>query len=902
MTRENPSNDVLKKILPNGLTVLLREDRSNPVVAINVWFGIGSAHETEDAGGLSHFQEHMVFKGTEKYGVSGIPDAVKSAGGSLNAGTSYSYTMYHVVMPSRSFALGLEVQADAMMNSTFDPDEFRKERLVVIDEARMYDDTPDAFTYYRAMELGFAAHNYRRPIAGYESVVSAFTREQLVDFYRAHYRPGNAILVVVGDVEREQAVREIERVYGGWKGERRAPLDSPAEPPQEAFRFKTYRGSIDHAYLRFGFHASSILDPEYPALEVLANLLGSGRSSRLYQRIREEKKLVTSASADLLAERWPGYFMVSASTPADKWEAARDAVFEEIARFARDPVSEEELLKARRQVEKAMYSELETMEGQASNLGYYEVLGDYRLADEHREAVRRVTAGEIMSAARKYLHLKNCSFVAYLPETERIAAPSLEAVKTALRSVEGKTAIRAVEKKTAIQAVEKKTVVAAPNALREGAAGTAPSSVRARRETAPEAERRDTTTHRVVLSNGVRVLCRSRATVPMVTALAISQGGTRLEARGKSGLSLLSTRVLLKGTDAYSSDEIVGIVERLGGTIDSFSGFDVTGVYVNILSDHLDEALAVLKDVLRRPRFAQDKVEEEKKRLLEELAKRRDHPVYYSIDHLFSRLFGNHPYAHPFIGDESQLRGLGPADCAEQHRRCLDPDAAVMVFVGDIDETHAREAAEMLFGDLAPVRPVPVTVEPCDEPAYPGFHELRREKLHQAVGLVGFLAPPMLTKEAASLRVLDGLMTGLGGRLFVELRDKRSLGYMTGSAFMPLKERSIFYGYANPKPEGLQEAVDVILAELDRVTREPVTDEELARSREWLAGTHAMKLQRNLAQAIDYGYYEALGYGYGTVDRMVGMIRDVTKEDIRRAAAAVFDPNKAVCVRLIPQE
>jgi zinc protease len=883
MQHETPSNGVQKTTLPNGLTVILKEDHSNPVVAINVWFGIGSAHETDTATGLSHFQEHMVFKGTEKYGVGEIPDAVKSAGGSLNAGTSYSYTMYHVVMPSRSFALGLEVQADAMMNSTFDPDEFRKERLVVIDEARMYDDTPDAFTYYRAMELGFTVHNYRRPIAGYEPVVSSFTREQLVDFYRAYYRPGNAILVVVGDVEREHAMREIERVYGAWSGERGVPLDSPAEPAQEAFRFKAYRGSIDHAYLRFGFHASSILDPDYPALEVLANLLGSGKSSRLYQRIREEKRLVTSAAADLLAERWPGCFMVFASTPAEKWEAARDAVFEEIVRFSREPVSEEDLLKARRQVERAMYSDLETMEGQASNLGYYEVLGDYRLADEHRKAVQRVTADQIMAAAKKYLHLENCSFVTYLPETALIAEPSPEAVESALRSVESKTA---------------PSVGKAPS----GGAKEAAKTPRAKLEAAPAAAARKTPTHRFVLSNGVRVLCRQRTTVPMVTALAICQGGTRLEAKGKSGLSLLSTRVLLKGSASYAADEIVGTIERLGGSIESFSGFDVTGVYLNVLRDHLDEALVVFRDVVRRPRFAPDKVEQEKKRLLEELAKRHDHPVYYSIDHLFSRMFGNHPYAHPFIGDEAQLRSLDAADCEAQHRRSFEPGNTVVVFAGDIDEIRARDAAERMFGDLVPGRISPVTVEPCDGPAYPGFHELKREKLHQAVGLVGFLAPPMLTREAESLRVLDGLMTGLGGRLFVELRDKRSLGYMTGSAFMPLKERSIFYGYANPKPEGLQEAVDVILAELDRVTRELVTDRELARSKEWLIGTQAMKLQRNLAQAIDYGYYEALGYGYETVDRTAGMIRVVTKEDILRAAAAVFDPDKAVCVKLLPQE
>jgi zinc protease len=158
----------------------------------------------------------------------------------------------------------------------------------------------------------------------------------------------------------------------------------------------------------------------------------------------------------------------------------------------------------------------------------------------------------------------------------------------------------------------------------------------------------------------------------------------------------------------------------------------------------------------------------------------------------------------------------------------------------------------------------------------------------------------MLTPEAIGLRVLDGLMTGLGGRLFVELRDKRSLGYMTGSAFRSFKEGSIFYGYANPKPDGIDEAIDVILNELVRVTREPVQDRELTRSKEWLIGTQTMMLQTNLAQAIEHGYYEVLGFGFETVDRFREMIEQVTKEDVRRAAASVFDRDKAVCIKLIP--
>ncbi len=407
---------------------------------------------------------------------------------------------------------------------------------------------------------------------------------------------------------------------------------------------------------------------------------------------------------------------------------------------------------------------------------------------------------------------------------------------------------------------------------------------------------------RLELANGVRVLCRRRTTVPLVSVLALCQGGTRSEPKGKSGLSLLSTRTLLKGSRSYTADQIVETVEGLGGTIETFSGFDLTGVYLNILRDHLEPALVVCRDVLRSPSFDRESVEQEKKRLLEELSKRHDHPVLYSIDHLFERLFGDHPYSRPFVGDEAQLAALTERDCAGWHRRILVPTNTVGAVVGDIEAEETMKVAGKLFGDLEPGPAPSYEVETLETPDHPGTHELRREGLNQAVGLVGFLAPPMQSKESVALRVLDGLMTGLGGRLFVELRDKRSLGYMAGSAFLPLKERSLFYGYANPKPDDIDEAISVILDELMRVTREHVLDKELTRSKEWLIGSQTMKLQRNLAQALEYGYYEVLGFGYETVDGISERIQQVTKKDIRQAAASVFDREKAVCIKLIPSE
>ncbi len=880
MSTRQVSNEVIKRVLPNNLTVLIKEDHSSPVVAINIWIGVGSVDETEKTAGLAHFQEHMVFKGTEKYGVGEIANLVKSAGGNLNAGTSYSYTMYYVVLPSRSFPLGLAVQADAMMNSAFDPVEFKKERIVVIDEARMYDDQPDAYTFYRTMELGFKVHNYRRPIAGYERIVRKIKRDQLLDFYYTHYRPSNAVLVVVGDVRAKNALSQIEEIYGGWEDRHPKIHEHLDEPAQETFRFKLYRGSIDHAYLGIGFHIPNVLHEDYPALEVLSALLGSGRSSRLYLNVLEGKRLVTTIRSEVLAEKWPGFFQVYASAPRGKWEAARDAIFDELERFKLEPVDEEELLKARRQLQKSIYSELETMEGQASNLGYYELLGDYRLAEKHREAIRKVTAGEVAGVAAKYLTLDNCSLVAYLPEGAKLTVSGLRRIERSLR-----------------KRCTKSPAFFGPQARRMRSGGSAPAP---RRKTSTRGRRAESQVKLLRLDNGVRVIVKRRTTVPLIVMFTVVQGGSRLEPKGKTGLSLLTTRSLLKGTDSYAAEDIARGIEGLGGYLESFSSFDTAGIYMNILSDHLEDALPIYGEIIRHPVFDSETVEREKQMLLEELAKRRDNPVLFSIDRLFANVFGDHPYSAPFHGNQTHVKQLTNVDCMDWHARILVPGNIVLCFVGDITQKKAMEIAENLYGAMKP-RAIPRPIARAPEGSVcPGVHELTRRDIKQSVALVGFTAPPRMSRDAISLEVLNGILTGLGGRLFVELRDKRSLGYMTGSTFLPLKERSIFFGYANPTAEGIGEALDVIIEELQRVTRETVSDDELNRSKEWLIGTQIMELQTNLSQAIAYGTFEVLGFGYETIDRRSEMIQSVTKRRIQRAASAVFDRERAVFVKLTP--
>jgi zinc protease len=403
------------------------------------------------------------------------------------------------------------------------------------------------------------------------------------------------------------------------------------------------------------------------------------------------------------------------------------------------------------------------------------------------------------------------------------------------------------------------------------------------------------------LDNGVRVLVKRRSTVPVVSVLSVFQGGSRLEPPGKSGLATLAHRVLTKGTANLSAEEVVGRVEGAGGSIDSYANFDTGGIYVNVLSEYIDEVLPVYREVVRLPSFQPDRVEQERDKLLEEIAKRRDNPVQLAIDGLFNGLFGAHPYSHPFAGDPEEVARLDSGDCKTWFDRVLVPGNIVLAFAGDITVDKAREIAESLYGDLPAGRPPSPASEAPGQPVSPGRHEMERKDLKQAVTLVGYIAPPMMTDDAVALEVLNGVLTGLGGRLFVELRDKRSLGYMTGSALSTYLERSVFFGYANPGPEGAEEAFRVILHELDRVTAEEVSDDELTRSKEWLVGSQIMQLQRNFAQAIAYGSYEVLGFGWQAVDRTPELIQRVSKSEVKEAAARLFHSDRAVLVRLFPE-
>lgn len=780
---------VERTTLANGLTVLLKRDTAAPVASVQVWVKTGSIHEGAHLGaGLSHYLEHMLFKGTPRRAGREISATVQAHGGYINAYTTFDRTVYYIDIPAEHTAVAIDILADATLHSTLPADEVEKEKNVILREIDMCLDDPDQRLGQALFETAYRTHPYRQPIIGHRDVFAANTRDDLAAYYRERYAPNNLVVVIVGNFDSAATRAAVAQHFGGTPRRRLAPVLVPDETPQLSRRDQHLFEDVEISRAGLGWQIPGLAHEDMAALDMLAMVLGHGDASILWQAVREKARLVHTIDVMTWSPGTSGLFYVSFMADADKRAAAEAAVLREVARVAARGISPRALAKAVRQAVTAEVNMHKTMSGQASRLGAAEVVvGDVNYTRRYFERLTALRPADLVRVLKKYLVPEKLTVVSSNPKSAATAASAAPSVASAAAEFEELT-----------------------------------------------------------LPNGARLLLQPNRNLPNLHLRLAFAGGPLFEPADRRGLCALMSGLLAKDTRKRTAEQVALAIEEVGGTFADFSGNNSFGLYADVLPGDAALALELLADATLRPAFKADRLEIERESALASLRESMDDPVSVGRKKLREKFFGAHPFAIESIGDEAGLRAIAPADLKALHARLVVASNAVLAVAGDFD---AKKLVPQLKAFLARLprgkveRPQPKLAPVADE-----FVETQPRQ--QAIVFQAFPGPGLLASDYYVAEVAEELFSGMSSNLFERVREQKSLAYFVRSSRVTGQRVGMFYFFAGTSPKRHGEVLEEFALEIARVQEGRVGADELRRCQTRLKAGKRMSQQTNSSRAM----------------------------------------------------
>jgi zinc protease len=829
-------------ILENGLTVIVREDHSAPVVSAQAWSMTGSINEGKWLGaGMSHVLEHMLFKGTTTRGAGRIDQEVQDAGGYMNAYTSFDRTVYYIDVPNTGGKTAIDILCDIMQHATLPADEMAKEKQVILREMDMNQDEPGRRSGRRLFETAYTRSPYRYTIIGYPDIYNELERGDIEAYYRERYAPNNVFFVVVGDVKADEVVAQIRESYAKTKSRAMPPEVLPEEPRQTAPREVIEEAPIEMGHIHVSWHIPELRHPDVPILDVLAVVLGNGRSSRLYQQVREKKGLVNSVDSWTYSPGRPGLFGISMLVEADKFAVAREAALEEVDRVKNELVSADEIAKAVKLFVSATLSSRKTMQGQAQDLGgSWIAANDLNFSERYLAAVRQVTPEDLQRVAREYLSPSNRTIYALLPN------------------------------------------------------GTAP------KPSITSATTSDAPIQKFELPNGLRLLVKENHRLPFVQFRMVLKGGVLAETPEKNGLSLLTGKMLIKGTCTRSAEEIARTIESVGGSLDYFAGNNSFGLSAEVMSGDFSTGMELVSDVLLNPAFPAPALERERQIQLADIKAQRDQLLRSASVAMRHAMYGQTGYGLDSLGTETSLQKLSAEDLQKFHGQLTVPNNCVLAIYGDVRAESVKAAVEKAFGTWKPGAPA-LEKLPAIAPLtqVKRVQELREKK--QAVIVIGFPGTTLHSDERYALELLQEACSDLGSRLFMRIRDNLGLAYYVGAQNFPGIAPGYFSFYCGTAPEKVDLVETELLVEAELLRNEGLSAEELKRAKAKIIGQKKIARQDLGGLAMTTALDELYGLGYAHSDTDDARYEAVTLEQVK-AVAQKYLRNDAMVVSIVRPE
>jgi zinc protease len=845
-------DSVRRTRLDNGLTLLTREEKRGGVVAILTWVKAGYFHEPDEVAGMAHLFEHMFFKGSKRYpGAEEIAQHVSMLGGMTNAGTIYDSTSYYFVLPREGFVKGVEIQADAIRNPLFDPEELRKECEVVIEESNRKFDNPPALATERMFATAFTRHRMKRWRIGSNDVLRNINRDHLIEFFQTLYRPENIVVSVVGDVSHQEALDVVSRAFGPLPVGQLIKQGGEPEPVQNEFRFSEARGDIGQSISVMGWHTPGVGHPDEERLEVLSTILAGGKYSRLYRSV-VGPTAASTVSASNSAFEDVGIFTVRASFDDANLERVEERIVQQLEQMKRKGPSLYELALARNKNESAFVFELEEVLGQAQTLAYFEARGGFEMIGDHLRRMETMTVDEVRDVAERYLTLDNLTVHHYRPNG--VAESTREAERQRIEwAMRGGSSEPPVE----FPLPEVGTPLAEPH----GSRGI----------------------QRYVLSNGITLFVQEVADTPTVSASIAFRGGRIHEHSRNAGITQLLARSMRRGTKKRGHEEINREIEFLGSQLGAAVDEDFFGFSLDILRNYFAAGFEILSDVVLHPTFLADQVEEERHLQIASIRRSLDSSSERPFQLFEEAFYGNFPYALPSAGYISSVEAIDRDALVDWYQREVVADGAHIVIVGDVVAEEVQRLCEAHFGSLQKSVSRRPPLVPFVPPATRREIAEQRDRKQSAI-VIGFPAVPPQHPDWMLLRILGSVASGLAGTFFAELRGKRSLAYTVYAGEAAHEQFGTFIGYIATDAAKETAAREGLLGELRRLAEDGFTDADVERAKSYIAGATKIRLQTNSALGGEIAQKYLYGLGLDFTARFLERVRVTRPEELREVA------------------
>lgn len=825
--------------LDNGQTLIVKEVKDNPIVIIDTWIKTGSVNETDENNGVAHFLEHLFFKGTSLYPAKEFDSVLESKGAVTNAATSKDFTHYYILIPSKYFDLALKMHSDMLLNPLIPRKELEKERKVVLEEIAKNNDKPTT-TLYKNMIKGFYKnHPYKRDVIGTKEVIENITREQILDFYNRWYIPANMITVVAGDVN---AADVLEKVKKSFNQQTQVPKPKKTvykndKKPSSCVENKA-EADVETGYVLIGFKgADSPTDKDSYALDVLATIIGDGKTSRLYKNLKEQKQLVHSVAAYNSSMKEDSLFYISANYTTEDVEKLKNSVFNEIENLKKNEVPSDELEKAKKIIERDTFYSRESISNIAGEIGYtVTITDDIGYYKNYLNNINKVTADDIKRVAKEYLDKNSAVISIVMPKNS------------------DKTELKKVEKK----------------------------------ENSAKLISKNDNTSKYLLDNGVTLTITKNTANDIVATVITVKGGNNLE--HIPGVASLTADVMMKGTKKYTNSEFSQILEENGIKLGVSASGDTFAVVSKYTKNQKDIAFDLIKEVIGHPRFDNTEIEKAKIDKLISVKNIKNMPDSLAFDEFKTAMWEGTPYGNTGKVLEKNVNKIEKKDIEEYYKRIFAPQNIVITVNGNVDE---KEYINYFSNLLEKTTNNIISIGDYKHK----YKDLKKNKIvkinkdTQTTWIIyGWLTDGITNeKDWATMQLINSILgSGMSSRLFTNLRDEKGLAYQVGSTYSANYNKGAFAMYIATNPKSEEEAKKGLMNEINKIKTEFVTNKELSEAKDKLLGNFVLSMETNMDKALTVNSFEVNGKGYDYAEKYADLINSVTLQDIIKTANKYF--------------